>query len=88
MSKKVMANSSKVDYSVMKNANLSKETIGEWLDNDLQTLFVFVCDVMHTKEIRDALVDVLYARYKALHAQKEAAPELPLEEVQEGGKND
>lgn len=66
----------KAQYEVFRNGDLPKETIEQWITNDLMAVKSFVSGILEDKTIFNALTSAYYERYKKLHEgneQKEAA---------------
>lgn len=57
----------KAQYQVFKNGELPKETIAEWIRNDLQAIMSFVHGMLKDEYVFGVLVNAYYERYKALH---------------------
>lgn len=60
----------KAQYEVFRNGNLPRETIREWIGNDLKSIQSFVHGCLNDPDIFDAIVDAYYKRYSQLHEQK------------------
>lgn len=58
----------KAQYEVFRNGNLPRETVHEWVNNDLKAIMSFVSGVLRDPDLNDALVDAFYLKYKKLHA--------------------
>lgn len=71
----------KVNYAVKENAHLSRDQIREWLHNDLRGVYVFLAEVMNSKDALEALVEVFWQRYKNMHEAQQNAPELELDKT-------
>lgn len=71
----------KVDYAVKENANIGKEQIREWLVKDIRGSYLLILEVLNSEESIDALVEIFWKRYRRLHDQKNAQPELPLKDA-------
>lgn len=67
----------KAQYEVFANGDISKERIGEMIDNDLKAIMSFAHGMLHDKELRVAVVDIYYKRYKALHDNNKANASVP-----------
>lgn len=59
----------KAQYEVFKNGNIPRETLANWIENDLRAILSFVHGCLNDKVIKEALIDAYYMRYKALHNQ-------------------
>lgn len=66
----IVGTDEKAQYEVFRNGDLPRETIKEWIGNDLKAILSFVSGVLRDPEIMEPLVDAYYARYKKLHAPK------------------
>lgn len=60
----------KAQYEVYRNGNLSRDTIAQWIRNDLSAVISFSHGCLDDKLIFDALVNAFYARYEKLHGEK------------------
>lgn len=59
----------KAQYEVFRNGSIPRETIAEWVANDLKAILSFVSGVLKDERIREPLIDAFYERYKKLHEQ-------------------
>lgn len=57
----------KAQYEVFRNGELPRETIEQWVTNDLRTIMSFISSVLNEKEVKDALVDAFYQKYLKYH---------------------
>lgn len=64
---RIVTSAEKAQYEVFANGTISKERIGEMIDNDLKAVLSFAHGLLRDKEIHDALVDAYYKRYLGLH---------------------
>jgi len=69
----------RADYEVFKNGQLTREQIAEWLQKDIQGIYVLLSEILGTPEILDAIVNVFYSRYTDIHR---APVETPLDQPQ------
>lgn len=60
----------KAQYEVFANGTISREQIGNMIDNDLRAVISFAHGMLRDKEVHDAVVDVYFKRYQALHLSK------------------
>lgn len=58
----------KIDYMVMKDKTLTRDQIKEWLQKDIQGVYILLSEILRTNEVLDAMVNVFYERYQ--HQQK------------------
>lgn len=68
----------KAQYEVFRKGDIPRDTIKEWIGNDLKAILSFVSGVLRDETIMEPLVDAFYEKYKKLHAPK------PEENVKEG----
>lgn len=57
----------KAQYQVFKDGKITREQIGEWLQKDIQGIYVLLSEILGTPEILDVLVGVFYKRYTDIH---------------------
>lgn len=58
----------KIDYAVFKDANISEETIGKWMKNDIECAYILISEIMHDADMQKALLKIFWERYQRLHA--------------------
>lgn len=83
----------KIQYNVLHEQNLNRDTIKEWLSRDIKGIYIILADILRQDEILEKLTDVYYDRYKAFHAQKKEDVLDPfqraaMEELKKEVKND
>lgn len=60
----------KAQYEIFRNGELSRETIGKWVRNDLTSIGSFIHGTLNDATIFNALVDAYYFRYQKLHGKE------------------
>lgn len=71
MKKKVIEGTqAKVDYAILNDSNLSKEQVKDGLQKDIESVAVFVSNLLRSKECMDALTEVMWQRYQKYHEQR------------------
>lgn len=71
-----IGNDDKVKFAVKENANISKDTIREWLRQDCRRVHIFMTEILENKFIFEQLTEVYWKRYQDLHKQAMNQPEL------------
>lgn len=66
----------RIQFNVLQNADLSRETIKQWLEKDIKGVYILLADILQSSEIMDAIVNVFYKRYQELHDSAKVSPEL------------
>jgi len=73
----------KAQFAVFKDGSLTREQIAEWLQKDIQGIYVLLAEILGTPEVLDALVNVMYTRYVAHHESEKQQPGLSFDRVPE-----
>lgn len=55
---------------------ITRESTRQYLEKDLSSIYVLLSEILASKEIIDAITDVIYNRYEAMRKAKEAQPDL------------
>lgn len=72
-----IGNDDKIKFAVKENANISRETISEWLRQDVRRVHIFMTEILENKFIFEQLTEVYWKRYQDLHKKSlENQPEL------------
>lgn len=79
-----MSAKEKLEFAVFHDADISKDQISTWLQNDIRGVYLLLSEVLASRECLDALVDVFYKRYLKFHEDKKNNPELDLKKEAEG----
>lgn len=66
----------KVDYAILNDAHLTKEQVKEGLTKDIESVAVFVSNLLRTKECLDALTEAMWNRYQKYHDDRKRNPQL------------
>lgn len=64
----VLTNIERAQYELFESGMLERSKIEEWVRNDLRSSYALLHSILSEKIVFDSLVDVLYAKYKGLHA--------------------
>lgn len=67
-----------VDHAILKDANLSRDTVKAWLKRDISGCYILLTEVLRSEEVLEALTSIFYAKYKTYQEQKMKEPELPF----------
>lgn len=61
----------KVDFAVLRDANIDRETIAKWLKRDIESVYILVSEIMQEGPVHEALIEVFWQRYLKLHAENQ-----------------
>lgn len=66
----------KVDYAILNDATLTKEQVKEGLTKDIESVAVFISNLLRSKECLDALTETMWNRYQKYHEERKRNPGL------------
>lgn len=64
--RRLTSTAEKAQYEVFRNGKVPRERIAEWLERDLDSIRSLVYELRFNADLKEALVDVYYARYQEL----------------------
>lgn len=76
---KGMSAKQKMEIASVYDADLSKETLRDWMVKDIRGVHVLLSEVLGSEECISALTEVFYKRYLELQESKKAQPSLEFE---------
>lgn len=62
-----MKDQQRLDKVVFENPDITKEQISEWLRKDITHAYVIMSELLHNKDVFEALAEVFWKRYCSVH---------------------
>lgn len=78
----VNTSSETIGYKLSKAASqeqfVSRESVVQYLRQDVRSLYVLLSEILASEEIIDAIANVIYTRYEKIREAKESQQDLPF----------